>query len=385
MHMLRNYLVMAVVATCLFGWVNAAGALPADPKVPQLFQYQARLMDASGAPINESVAVKVYLYDSATAGFSGDLSDEHLLYAENHEQINVSRGTLRVTVGNGEPLGPFANGTLPLKSIAETSELYLEIEIDGETVSPRQRIAFSSRSFAAAYAKSARDLAGDLKITTGSFPGNFAAEKITTGEMDPLRFPVISDSKLSDTGTGVYLGAIPYDIPLSKLGSTSGQTIATDLLPNIPAPKVQAGTFDPARLPTSVLAPTAITVEAGHVLSGGSVGQGPGDCQCMAALHSTDGGGAEGMNTAQISLDSSGGAVGCTMSFEENGMVKNNTPECAPFPNEQSGCASYCTSSCSGSQVPNCNIICLGECIQCFTSTSVTLPCNASYMCVCVD
>jgi len=379
MHMLRNYLIMTVVAAFLLGWVHPASAAPADLKIPQIFQYQARLVDADGVPVNEDVAVKVYLYDSATAGFSGDLNDEHLLYAENHAQVNVARGTLRVTIGNGDPLGAFSGSLLPLKNIAETAELYLEIEINGETVSPRQRIAFSNRSFAAAYAKRAQDLVGQLSITTGSFPEDFSAGNITSWVMDPLRFPQLPVSKL--TGTNIDVGLIPYNIPLSKLGSTSGQTIGTDLLPNIPAPKVQSGLFDSARLPNAVLAPSSISVTSGDVESGGSVGGGA-NCQCTAALHSTTGGGAEGLNTAVVSLDPSGGSVGCTMTFEEEGMVKNNTPECVPYPADQSECANHCTNSCSGS----CDYIaCLGECIQCFTSTSVTLPCKASYMCVCID
>jgi len=396
--MLRQikYLMAVAVATSLACAASVAKAQPAQVKIPGVVHYQARLMDADGKPLNGEVSVRMFVYDSATEGASGDLDDAHLIYAEDLGEVNVVRGRLAVSIGTGEALGPFAGSSLPARAMAEAGDLYLEIEIEGEALSPRKRAGFARASYGAAYAGYAEDLAGAFTITTGSFPDDLPASKIDCSGSNPtLSTTRFSSVPVSNISGMLPEGVVPPNIPLSKL---SGGTLAADLLPNVSATSVQSGTFDEGRLPSSVLAPGGIEVGSGMLASGDATSLSGTNCHCIAALHTTTGGGAEGMNTVDIEMNPSGGAVTCNMTFEEGGQwSKNPAPECSAYPDMDSSndpqalCTDYCVPgccampSCLGPGEQECVFACRMPCVSCYVSGNVSLPCNISHMCVCIN
>jgi len=392
----HKYLLTALIAAFLALAPHLSAADPGEVRTPDAIHMSAGLADSEGRPVTGDVSVRIFIYDYATEGMSGDLDDAHLVYAEDHGEVVVARGSLNLAIGEGEALGPFSGSPLPLKALAESSALYVEFEIEGESLAPRKRMGFAKSSYGAAYARYAGELAGDFSVTTGSFPEDLSAAKIdcSASALNAARFSSIPSSRISGA---LPKSTMPSSIPLSKLG---GGTLAAARLPNVPASSIQTGQFGAGVVPASVLSSAEVGVSGGVVASGGSVGGGmAGDCHCMAALHSTTGGGAEGMNVVDIGMDPAGGPVTCNMSFEEGGVFKKDTPECAPYPANQNECSGYCATWCADNCVPaspfgttctpteltTCQGNCTGACWTCFVAGNVSLPCNVSSLCVCIN
>ena len=95
-----------------------AGAAVAQP---DLMNYQGRLMDSGGAPVNGSVPVTVRVYAQESGG--------SVLW-------NQSVGSVAVTNG----LYSFQFGNSSLTTVLTNAACWLEIEVDSETLTPRQRL-----------------------------------------------------------------------------------------------------------------------------------------------------------------------------------------------------------------------------------------------------
>lgn len=96
--------------------------------------YQGVLTDSADAPLNATVGIAIRIYDDATAGT--------LLYSESHSGVMVINGLFSLSLGGGLPtLGTFD------ASLFATGGRWLEVEVDGETLAPRQ--AFLSVPYAA--------------------------------------------------------------------------------------------------------------------------------------------------------------------------------------------------------------------------------------------
>jgi hypothetical protein len=87
--------------------------------------YQGRLADSGGTPINGSRAMTFAIYDAASGG--------NLIWGpETHAAIPVSNGLFSVGLGSQ------TSGGIP--TTAWNSDRYLEITVGGETLSPRELI-----------------------------------------------------------------------------------------------------------------------------------------------------------------------------------------------------------------------------------------------------
>jgi hypothetical protein len=100
------------------------GGAPAQPMAPSqtLLSYQGTLTDPDGNPIDGTVAMEFALYDAALAG--------SLLWGPESQSVEVSDGLFHVLLGSVEPIDP-AN---------LTGDLYLNITVNGEGMSPRELI-----------------------------------------------------------------------------------------------------------------------------------------------------------------------------------------------------------------------------------------------------
>ena len=93
-------------------------------QVPSLFNFQGRLTDPLGNPLTGSKTVIFRVYDASAGGA--------LLWSETQAAVAVFNGLLNVQLGSVTPL------TQAAFSGATT---YLEITVDGVTLSPRERMA----------------------------------------------------------------------------------------------------------------------------------------------------------------------------------------------------------------------------------------------------
>jgi hypothetical protein len=97
-----------------------AQALAASQTV---ISYQGTLTDPSGNPINGTLPMEFALYDAATDG--------NLLWGPEMQSVEVSDGLFHVLLGSVTTMDPDAL----------SGDLYLNIKVNGETLSPREMLA----------------------------------------------------------------------------------------------------------------------------------------------------------------------------------------------------------------------------------------------------
>jgi len=140
-------------------------ALPAATP-PDRVNYQGVLRDAAGAPRNGLFDMIFRLFDQEIGG-SEILQDSHA--GGGSPPVVVTDGLFSVEIGSGQVLDGWGPGFYPTlgEAFQDYGELWLEIEIGGETLSPRLRFA------SAGYALNAGALAGrtaDEFLDTGPDP-----------------------------------------------------------------------------------------------------------------------------------------------------------------------------------------------------------------------
>jgi len=106
----------------------AAGTDPNDPnsipvQPPRLINYQGRLSDASGVAVGGTVSMRFQIFTS--------LAGATVAWGETQASVSVQQGIYSVLLGSVSPLAP---------GIFSNPELYLEVSVNGEALTPRQRI-----------------------------------------------------------------------------------------------------------------------------------------------------------------------------------------------------------------------------------------------------
>ena len=156
----------ASVLFVLLVWPLSASAVPYD------FSYQGTLADAAGDPLAGPVDIDIALY-SQVAPSSGEVA----LYSEEHDGTSLGDGGgFSVMIGAGSnAVGSFG------PDLFHGNNVYLEIGVDGEVLSPRQPLSSVPWALVAEELASAPDLVnqvGDLESQLGSFPagGDLGAE-----------------------------------------------------------------------------------------------------------------------------------------------------------------------------------------------------------------
>jgi len=89
--------------------------------IPHLINYQGRLTDSSGVPLNGAYDLTFRIYDAETAG--------NLLWEETHSAAVIDEGLFGVLLGSATDL-----------NIAFDAPYFLEIKVGNEVMSPRQRM-----------------------------------------------------------------------------------------------------------------------------------------------------------------------------------------------------------------------------------------------------
>lgn len=89
--------------------------------VPHLINYQGRLTDTSGVPLNGTYDLTFRIYDAEAAG--------NLLWQETHSAVLIQKGIFSIM------LGSVTSMDLPFDKA-----YFLEIKVGDEVMSPRQRL-----------------------------------------------------------------------------------------------------------------------------------------------------------------------------------------------------------------------------------------------------
>lgn len=119
-------------------------------EVPQLLNYQGRLTDNLGDPLNGSFSIQFLIYNDPTAGST--------IWTETHPTVNVTDGVYQVLLGSVTPL--------PQDLFTASIDRYLELVVAGETLTPRTRFTSVSYALQTAHSDSA-DVAASA-VTAGS-------------------------------------------------------------------------------------------------------------------------------------------------------------------------------------------------------------------------
>lgn len=98
--------------------------------IPHLINYQGRLTDPSGNPLNGTYALTFRIYDAQSAG--------NLLWEETHSGVVIQKGVFSILLGSVASL-----------NLAFDKPYFLEIKVGTEVMSPRQQITSAGYAFMA--------------------------------------------------------------------------------------------------------------------------------------------------------------------------------------------------------------------------------------------
>jgi hypothetical protein len=156
--MKKLFLMILLAGSIVYGLWSIASA-----DVPHLINYQGRLTDSGGTPLNGSYNLTFRIYDAETAG--------NLLWEETQTGIAIQRGIFSILLGSVQNL-----------SLAFDKPYFLEIKVGEELMSPRQRISsvgYALRAEEADHATNA-DKAKDADSIGGVTSNQLARKQIFT-------------------------------------------------------------------------------------------------------------------------------------------------------------------------------------------------------------
>ena len=116
----------AIGAILLFSWDGLSmAAIP-----PERINLQGVLRDNAGAPVDGSQPMRFHLYGSDVSCPSGGT----LLLSDDHGSVTVSGGLFNVALGAGTVTPGMASSLG--EAFRDNSEVWVEIEVGGETLCP---------------------------------------------------------------------------------------------------------------------------------------------------------------------------------------------------------------------------------------------------------
>jgi hypothetical protein len=137
-----NLKILMLVFAVSFAAVSQAEAIPA------LINYQGEVRDSQGNPLDGIYTMQFRIYSASDTGSA--------LWGE-QQSVDVNNGIYNVYLGAGAKI---TGGDDLGATIFSSGDRWLEVNIEGETLSPRQRIssvAFAFRAAEALYSETAGD------------------------------------------------------------------------------------------------------------------------------------------------------------------------------------------------------------------------------------
>ncbi len=146
--MMKSRVTVLVVALSLFGPGVARGEPPND------MTYQGLLRDAGGRLLGGPVDLEIGIWDADAAGTA--------LYRESHANVTLQQGVFAVLIGTGAVL----EGVLSPDTFS-APDRYLEVAVNGDTLTPRQAISSAPYAMQAARADVAASAGAATTIVVG--------------------------------------------------------------------------------------------------------------------------------------------------------------------------------------------------------------------------
>lgn len=178
-----------IIPLILFVSICISISINAD--VPDYINFQGKLTDPSGVAIEGTYSTTFEIYDAATGG--------SLLWSETHPSLSIEHGLFDVILGSLDPL-----------DLDFSSQYWVEITIETETLSPRLPLTSTPYSYRAAIADSLAGGAGttqndvDVPLTlTGDFTV-ISGETEVHGALDDLDAAVATNqSDIADNAADI--------------------------------------------------------------------------------------------------------------------------------------------------------------------------------------
>lgn len=143
---MRRYAFMFWVVIGIVAWWLAGGV---RAEVPGLINYQGKLTDELGVPVNRDAEMTFAIYTEAAGGGS--------VWSESQD-VQVTDGIFNVLLGSVNPLGP--------DYFAEGPETYLGVKIGEDSeLAPRQKIASTAYSLRSEISEVAEELSSSGRIS----------------------------------------------------------------------------------------------------------------------------------------------------------------------------------------------------------------------------
>lgn len=308
-----------LIATFLLVATSAAAQI----SVPKSISYQGHLTNAGGIDLNDDLPIEVRLYDSLIAGMGSGVDNSHVIYAEMHPAVHVEDGIFRLKIGEGAPLD--AKWTeLPIDALATKENVYLELWIDGERLSPRQRMGSVPAVIKAQHAKYADELTTIPTITADMMPA-YGAGKITSGTFATSQIPSLSTGHFP---TGTISASLIPSLSTSKFLVGSGHPkLSTSRLPtSISANKISGISLSPDRFPNSILMNDDVSIGSGTIAHNEMIvlpeEYGSGECQISISLSVMKESAENGMDQLDVSINGSNIVTCKYRSISDSGREK---------------------------------------------------------------
>ncbi len=196
---------LLVVVLALSALLGAAG-------VPQIINFQGRLTDASNNPVSANKTFIFKFYDTSVVGTGTQLPTIGA-WTETQVNIPVTNGVFNVQIGAVSPI-PY--------TVFQTTSVYMEITVGGETLSPRETLVTSPFAFNAQMIGGLSYTAFVDTITTQSIGGiktfdnqvTISSNLIVNADGGTILVP--RKSSVGDPLTGAVNGMIYYNTNTNK-------------------------------------------------------------------------------------------------------------------------------------------------------------------------
>ena len=179
-------------------------AVSALAEVPKVINYQAKLTDADGVALNGDYDITFSIWDAATGGAC-------VWGPETHSSVTVTNGLFDVQLG-----------TITTLDIDFSDSLWIEVEVEGVTLGPREKLGTVPYAFRAIYADTAETGGANTLDEAYDGPSGSGSGRIITADALAVRIEGATDNSALELDGTFNTGSI---LNVVQHGTNRGATI----------------------------------------------------------------------------------------------------------------------------------------------------------------